>query len=347
MSQVGLPDFGPTCPSGGQWWACSTGTYFVGCCARNPCSITCPQGDLYPAGFDPAYHAKFPDAECGSGVSFYTCIAGNTFLGCCKSNPCSASGCPRSDVSPTFLNTEALRIAYGAISAPSPSSAASSRTLSTAISSATGSPTSTRDAAVNVAPVKNGPPVAAIAGGAAGGALALAVIVGLLIYYFCHAKKSRKDHEETVIRRESDLPAMMAAQAKNPGADPYDAPPGYKSPNPNDYYAANSPYHSYAHHHQMQYPPTPEPQELPIEPLSPVNFSRKAGGHQRNLSELSGDTTLRSELETPVGTPRGKSQFSSPMSSPEIGTMSDWQSPVNPHHGPAKRTWTRDEVWHE
>jgi hypothetical protein len=124
------------------------------------------------------------------------------------------------------------------------------------------------------------------------------------------------------------------------------APPGYTSPNPNQCYAANSPYHSYAHHHQLHYPPTPEPQELPIEPLSPVNFSRKpVGGHQRNLSELSGDTALRSELETPVGTPHGKSHINSSFSSPHPGTSPEWQSPASARSRTSGQTWVPHESW--
>ncbi|KAI2477790.1 hypothetical protein Ptr902_10952 [Pyrenophora tritici-repentis] len=69
-------DFSPSCPSGGTWWACGYGTYFVGCCARDPCDITCAAGNLYPGAFDPTQYGKFPDATCGTGSKFYTCTAG-------------------------------------------------------------------------------------------------------------------------------------------------------------------------------------------------------------------------------------------------------------------------------
>lgn len=71
-------------------------------------------------------------------------------------------------------------------------------------------------------PQSNGPPVGAIAGGAVGGTVALAVIAGLLIYYFCHAKKSRKGHDDTIARRESDIPAMAVAHDSTKGTYPND-----------------------------------------------------------------------------------------------------------------------------
>jgi uncharacterized protein HemX len=89
--------------------------------------------------------------------------------------------------------------------------------LSTTASGTASGATATNDTAVTAVPKKDGPPIGAIAGGAAGGALVLAIIVGLLVYYFCHAKKSRKGHEETISRRQSDLPAMAAAHDKDKG----------------------------------------------------------------------------------------------------------------------------------
>ena len=73
--------FAPRCPAGGTWWSCGYGTYFVGCCARDPCQITCAQGNLYPGGFDANAYGTFPDATCGTGSKFYTCTAGATFWG--------------------------------------------------------------------------------------------------------------------------------------------------------------------------------------------------------------------------------------------------------------------------
>lgn len=148
-------------------------------------------------------------------------------MGCCKTNPCSSNSvCSSGNIEPAFLNREDLRIAYGATGGSSsasstrPTSAstiATSRTnaFSTTTSSTTIAATATRDAAAATSAPKDGPPVAAIAGGAAGGAFALAAVVGLLIYYFCHAKKSRKGHEESAVRPQSDAPPMMATHDKD------------------------------------------------------------------------------------------------------------------------------------
>lgn len=107
-------------------------------------------------------------------------------------------------------------------------------------------------------------------------------------------------------------------------------PPSYTSPNPNDYYSPHATqyqaYHPRYQHGAHEY--AAEPQELAIEPVrltTQPNFSRKpVGSHRRNLSELSGDTAVRSELETPLATPRGHSNFASPMSSPPLSAPAEW-----------------------
>jgi hypothetical protein len=94
------------CPSGGDWYACSTGTYFAGCCAVNPCSITCPVQDLYPVLFDGALFGTFPDMSCDSGSDFYICGRSShnaSFFGCCKSNACVNAACPVGDLTPAFI----------------------------------------------------------------------------------------------------------------------------------------------------------------------------------------------------------------------------------------------------
>ncbi|EUC27285.1 hypothetical protein COCCADRAFT_31198 [Bipolaris zeicola 26-R-13] len=91
------------CPSGGEWYGCSTGTFFAGCCAVNPCSVTCPQQHLYPVHFDAAIFGTFPDLSCGSSANFYTCSGEKTFFGCCKSNPCASDDCPHGGLAPAFM----------------------------------------------------------------------------------------------------------------------------------------------------------------------------------------------------------------------------------------------------
>jgi hypothetical protein len=327
---------------------------FVGCCAtfgQDVCALNCAQGNLYSASFTASLHGTFPDASCEAGSNFYTCNGTNpAFLGCCKTNPC-ASGCPKNNLTPAFLGTDAKKIAYGALSSSSssvPSSTIGISTTSTTAASRTGTAgagTATKDAAATAMPNKNGPNVGAIAGGVVGGAFVLAVIIGLLVYFFCYAKRSRKGHEETLERRQSDLPAMTAAHEKPKGVYSPDgkslytlerlcslltertAPPGYVSPNPNDYYGAHAGQHQYQH----QY--VPEPQELPVEASSTGFVPQNAALHQRNVSELSGDTIMRSELETPLATPVG---------SPQRQTQATWQSASSPRSG---SNWVAHQSW--
>jgi hypothetical protein len=93
------------CPSGGDWYACTTGTLFAGCCAVDPCSVTCPTRDLYPVHFDPSVYGTFPGMSCPSEFDFYACGGGDTFLGCCKSNACAQGvRCPDGDLAPAFMS---------------------------------------------------------------------------------------------------------------------------------------------------------------------------------------------------------------------------------------------------
>ncbi|OAL57015.1 hypothetical protein IQ07DRAFT_25534 [Pyrenochaeta sp. DS3sAY3a] len=332
-SPVKRQDFAPSCPSGGTWWACGYGTYFVGCCARDPCDITCAQGNLYPGAFDPSRYGLFPDATCGTGSKFYTCVPSgkNTFWGCCKTNPCSQGGeCPDGDLEPAILNRDELRSAYHASGGTTMTSA--TRTASTTSPTVTSDP-STTDALTptDTSPPKHKTNVAAIAGGAAGGGFGLAVIVALLIYYICHAKKSRKDHTDSVVRRLSDIPAAMTEKDK--GSKGHDAPPGYTSPNPNYYTQDPSQYTTYAHIPHQSY--NPVPQEMPIEPLTPVPYIRQpVVGHNRGFSELSGDTAIISELGTPIPSPNKQDGivYSSP-TYPETQYMQPSPSSPQPQFG--------------
>ncbi|OCK81126.1 hypothetical protein K432DRAFT_296233, partial [Lepidopterella palustris CBS 459.81] len=65
--------FDPSCPSGGDWYACGYGSSFVGCCTSDPCKLDCPDGNLKPASFNTAYYGKFPELSCQSGIQFWTC----------------------------------------------------------------------------------------------------------------------------------------------------------------------------------------------------------------------------------------------------------------------------------
>jgi hypothetical protein len=114
------------------------------------------------------------------------------------------------------------------------------------------------------------------------------------------------------------------------------APPGYVSPNPNDYYGSHTGRHNYQHQFVSK------PQELPIEPDSTALMSCKPVSHQRNVSELSGDTAMRSELDTPVGSPHGQSKLASPVGSPHSQTQADWKSSASPQTG---SNWVAHQSW--
>jgi hypothetical protein len=108
------------------------------------------------------------------------------------------------------------------------------------------------------------------------------------------------------------------------------------SPNPNDYYGS----HAGQHHYQHQF--VPEPQELPIEPHSSGFSSYKPILHQRNVSELSGDTAMRSELETPLGSPHGQAEFATPVGSPHSPTQANWQNGSSIRSG---SSWVAHQSW--
>jgi hypothetical protein len=120
----------PSCPSGGQFYACNgTITSFAGCCTSDACNnaivnvgganansdgktITaaelaavnqeaCPAANMKSMSFNASTYGQFPDQQCSDGTSkFYTCAETSPpFMGCCKSDPChTGSGCPAGDL---------------------------------------------------------------------------------------------------------------------------------------------------------------------------------------------------------------------------------------------------------
>jgi hypothetical protein len=91
------------CPrNGAQFYACATGTRFIGCCKLNPCEIGCSIEDISPT-FINEIGTMLPDVSCGVASDFYTCSRDKypnaSYWGCCRSNPCyEASGCPVQDI---------------------------------------------------------------------------------------------------------------------------------------------------------------------------------------------------------------------------------------------------------
>ena len=99
--------FGLSCPSGGTWYACSSGVRFVGCCGTYPCDSGCPDGNLEPATFN---SSEFPTDESFNKLSDQSCVDASTkwwkcnftsppFLGCCSIDPCNSTvSCPRKNL---------------------------------------------------------------------------------------------------------------------------------------------------------------------------------------------------------------------------------------------------------
>ncbi|KAI4722802.1 hypothetical protein E4T48_00823 [Aureobasidium sp. EXF-10727] len=176
--------FDPSCPSGGSWYACTTGSKFVGCCTGSidPCNekTSCPHQNLKPASFDVAEYGTFPDQTCDADSKWFTCAGTDpAFMGCCKSNPCE-SGCPTKDLTAANLSLdEATASAF----ITSPSS------------------TATSTAAATVTPAASsfvGDHVGAIAGGAIGGTAAIALLV---IGILCCLKRRKQAHKEELERK--------------------------------------------------------------------------------------------------------------------------------------------------
>ncbi|KAF2856586.1 hypothetical protein T440DRAFT_437420 [Plenodomus tracheiphilus IPT5] len=306
-------DFAPRCPAGGTWWSCGYGTKFLGCCARDPCDITCAQGNLYPGAFDPSAYGTFPDATCGTGSKFYTCSAGETFWGCCKTNACSQGGCPDGDLEPAIMNRDDQLIAYHATGGSTTLSTATKTFISaTSSASSTGGTPQTKDST----------PVAAIAGGTAGGVLALAIITGLLIYYCCFLKKSRKAHVERIaVEDQTNKELQWQLQQQR------DAPPDYTTPTHTQPPYNHPTYYAYTHLQSTQ-PQPPSPQELPIAQLSPLPH-KSSPAHTPGPSELSGETT-RSELGTPETSPKGRQgEFKQIPASFVLSPLTEFDEPVS------------------
>lgn len=120
------------------------------------------------------------------------------------------------------------------------------------------------------------------------------------------------------------------------------APPGYVSPNPNDYYGTHAgQYQNFAH----DQPYSREIQELPIEPRTTSFYPPKpvVRTHQRHASELSGDTAIRSELAETPRSPTG--QYTNAYPSPHEQNQYIAYSPTATSPIDARSSWLPHHSW--
>lgn len=145
-----------------MWYACQTGSRFVGCCRNNPCSRGCPPRSLAPASLDPTQQSRLKDQSCPTGSRWYTCAATDPpFVGCCELNPCALGSCPQAALAAGYLS-------------PNPNIAASILGNGTSDSSS-----------------DSGPNVAAIVGGVVGGGVFLLLLSGLLFAWWWWRRRQR------------------------------------------------------------------------------------------------------------------------------------------------------------
>lgn len=182
-----------SCPDGGDFYVCSEGGHFVGCCVSDPCGTTgCSAGNLRPAHFPTEQYVKFPDQQCDDG-RFYTCGTSG-FMGCCRgSYGCEGDSCPVSDLANIHLtNNEASAAPF--LSLNSTWLAAHTSTSDTVSSKTTSSDSSTLTTMTTTASLSSTSPtlesstspslpppaaplnVGAVVGGAVGGFFVLALL---------------------------------------------------------------------------------------------------------------------------------------------------------------------------
>lgn len=268
------------------------------------------QGDVRAGGYNITHHGEWPDASCGSASDFYTCNAGPSFWGCCKSNPCAAtppSVCPDGDLVPAFMERPEQFNVYTSSKVENPESTSSDSKTNTG----------------------------AIVGGVVGGVVVLLIIAVIIFVVLRRRRRNRKttdgnmgaaammpmmNNEKDDNNNNNTAPAHYGGQSRmsfQPLLGLLDtltlrtAPPTYSAPIQNSYQATapgkgHESYHQYASH-------ASEPQELPTDTSSsnPNRFSElpadaSTSGVNRRFSELPAEGTARggpSELESPLASP--------------------------------------------
>ena len=198
------------CPSGGSWYACTTGPGFVGCCQDDPCDSGCDNVTIADLGS--LQYGTFPDQDCDPGFAFYTCennpeLNLDSFFGCCGNDPCADGNC--SSLGSAYLAAgDNPFIPSSTSTTDTTSSDTSTRqpsTTSTVMSSsppiATSNPTqSSGPITLPVDSVANSRPnVGMVAGGVVGGVAAVAIIATLLLLRCRQKMLHSRKHQSTVV----------------------------------------------------------------------------------------------------------------------------------------------------
>lgn len=299
------------CPTGGKWYACSFGSKFVGCCTSDPCTKGCTQGNVRAAGFNITHYGEMPDGSCGAASNFYSCVAGPSFWGCCKSMPCATGTCPDDGLVPAFMERPEQFNAFtssSSESSPQPSSDKSNSDDSSSGKTSTG----------------------AIVGGVVGGVVVIIIIAIIAFVVFRRRRNNKKTTDGNM-----GAAAMMPMMNNNSNSDDHNnnhnsneksdnnatlthyggqsPPPTYSAPIQNSYQTTphgkgHESYHQYASHAN-------EPQELPTETVSsnPNRYSELPADASNN-----GVNRRYSELPAGAAGPAGPSELESPYTTPYV-----------------------------
>ncbi|KAF2459472.1 hypothetical protein BDY21DRAFT_191238 [Lineolata rhizophorae] len=303
-SDISCLDFNPSCPSGGSFHVCTSGSRFVGCCrSLDPCSdLGCSDGNIEPASFDASAYGTFSDQECPTGSSFYACAdADPPFMGCCQSNPCN-EGCPDDDLTQAFLSPNSADwvceaessttlpvpslipptsfTTYLATTFPSQTASSSSR----AVSSSSSTSTSTVAADTDTDAPQSTDHTTTIVGaavGAGGGALVLALIA----FFFYRHRRNRRLAAKTTTT--TTTPSTSSNTPPETGTVPHEPPtsatsqlpyipPSFPSPH-------KAPYVAVHHRH-------PDSPELPGSPATDALWTPSS----RAVAAAAGKATVHS-----------------------------------------------------
>ncbi|KAH9907722.1 hypothetical protein F4778DRAFT_777104 [Xylariomycetidae sp. FL2044] len=109
------PEFGISCPEGGDFYACHEDKpewfKFVGCCLFDPCAPNmeglCDQLHNRRMSFNADAYSLIPPQRCRNfaAAEWYTCLNHSPpFMGCCRADACTASGCTAADLDVAVLS---------------------------------------------------------------------------------------------------------------------------------------------------------------------------------------------------------------------------------------------------